>query len=177
MTNEDIEIMSENLKEKEKRKITLKDFKPLILITGIFYTLAIVLWLVLDIFFYLINFTIIGTALGLGIGTEPLFSRKNKHKARKISQVLMGGYMFFGLGFGLIYMFGFGYLQPENMQFEGFWFYLFAGVFAAATLHYIIAKVLGTFYFNRGWCGWACWTAAILDFLPWKKVQAYKKLG
>lgn len=160
--------MSEKSKEEEKKKITLKDFKSFIQIVGIFYILAIVLWLVLDIFFYLMNFIIIGTAIGLGIGTVPLFSRKNKYKARKISQTLMGGYMFLGLGCGLIYYFS-GYLQPENMQFEGFWFWLFAGVIAAASLHYLIAKIFGPFYFNRGWCGWACWTAAVLDYLPWKE--------
>ena len=170
--------MSENEKKNEKRKITLKDFKPLILITGMFYILAIVLWLVLDIFFYLVNFVVIGTALGLGIGTAPLFSRKKRDNSRKISQILMGGYMILGLGFGLIYIFGFGYIQPENMQFEGFWFWLFAGAIAAGTLHYLIAKILGPFYFNRGWCGWACWTAAVLDVLPWKKSPGrIKKLG
>ena len=170
--------MSENSKEEEKKKIMFKDLKSLILITGMFYTLAIVLWLVLDIFFYLVNFVVIGTALGLGIGSAPLFSKKKRDNSRKISQILMGGYMFFGLGFGLIYIFGFGYIQPENMQFEGFWFYLFAGVFAAATLHYLIAKILGPFYFNRGWCGYACWTAAVLDLLPWKKSPGrIKKLG
>jgi len=170
--------MSENSKEEEKKKITFKDIKPLLLITGMFYILAIVLWQVLGIFFYLVNFVVIGTALGLGIGSAPLFSRKKRDNSRKISQILMGGYMVFGLGFGLIYIFGFGYIQPENMQFEGFWFWLFAGLFAAGTLHYLIAKIAGPFYFNRGWCGYACWTAAVLDILPWKKSPGrIKKLG
>ena len=85
--------------------------------------------------------------------------------------------MFFGLGFGLIYIL-FGYIKPENMQFEGFWFWIFSGSFAAAVIHYFIAKILGPFLFNRGWCGWACWTAAILDYLPWKKSPGrIKKLG
>jgi polyferredoxin len=43
------------------------------------------------------------------------------------------------------------------------------GIFAGATLHYFIAKVAGTFFLNRGWCGWACWTAMVLDLLPWKR--------
>ena len=165
------------MSEEEKKKRTLKDFKAFILIIGVFYILAIVLWLVFDEFFYLVNFIIIGTSIGLGIGLWPIFSKKNKHKARKLSQALVGGYIFFGLGWGLIYIF-FGYIQPENMQFEGFWFWLFAGVFGAATLHYLIAKILGVFYFNRGWCGWCCWTAAVLDYLPWKKSPGrIKKLG
>jgi polyferredoxin len=85
--------------------------------------------------------------------------------------------MFFGLGCGLIYIF-FGYILPENMQFEGFWFYLFSGVYTATVLHYLIAKIIGPFLFNRGWCGWACWTAAILDYLPWEKSPGrIKKIG
>jgi polyferredoxin len=57
----------------------------------------------------------------------------------------------------------------ENVQIEGFWFYLFSGVFAGATLHYFIAKIAGPFVFGRGWCGWACWTAMFLDLLPLKE--------
>ena len=168
--------MSENSEENEGKKV-LKDFMALLLVLGIFYTLAIVLWLILDIFFYLVNFIIIGTAIGFGAGLRPLFSKKNRDKARKLSLALVGGYLFFGLGFGLIYIF-FGYIEPENMQIEGFWFWLLAGSFGAAVLHYLIAKILGPFAFNRGWCGWACWTAAVLDRLPWKKSPGrIKKLG
>jgi polyferredoxin len=120
---------------------------------------------------------IIGTSVGLGMGLWPVYSKKNKHKARKLSQALVGGYMFFGLGCGLIYIL-FGNIQPENMQFEGFWFWFFSGIFAAAVIHYLVAKILGSFLFTRGWCGWACWTAAVLDYLPWKKSPGrIKKLG
>ncbi len=159
--------------------LELKDFQSLGIMLGIFYTIAIILWQAFDAIFYLINFTIIGTALGLGIGLWPVFSREKKHYARKISQLLIGGYMFFGVGLGFIYVL-FGRITPENMQFEGFWFWLLAGSFAAAVLHYLIAKVFGPFLFNRGWCGWACWTAAVLDLLPWNdspgRVRGWGKL-
>jgi len=62
-----------------------------------------------------------------------------------------------------------GFIQHENMQIEGFFFYLFAGIFVAAVLHYFIAKIIGPLIFGRGYCGWGCWTARIPDFLPWKK--------
>jgi len=55
------------------------------------------------------------------------------------------------------------------MQIEGFFFYLHMGIFAGATLHYFIAKIGGTLFFGRGWCGWACWTAMILDLFPWRQ--------
>ncbi len=37
---------------------------------------------------------------------------------------------------------------------------------------------LGPLLFGRGWCGYACWTAMVLDFLPYKQQkQPRKKLG
>ncbi|MHA1474307.1 MAG: 4Fe-4S binding protein [Promethearchaeota archaeon] len=155
----------------------IKDWKYFIIMITIFYSLAIILAITLDSIFYLYNFLIIGTALASGIGLWPVVSKKNKRKARMISQFLVGGYMFFGLECGMIYLV-WGYLEPENMQFAGFWFYSLAGVFGAASLHYAIAKIFGPLLFNRGWCGWACWTATILDLLPWKKSPGRKtKLG
>ena len=57
-------------------------------------------------------------------------------------------------------------------------FYLFTGVFEAATIHYAVAKIFGPMLFGRGWCGYACWTAMMLDFLPYKAPAApRKKLG
>ena len=59
-------------------------------------------------------------------------------------------------------------ISRENMQIEGFWYYLFLGTFEAATIHYAVAKIFGPLLFGRGWCGYACWTAMALDFLPYK---------
>ena len=56
-----------------------------------------------------------------------------------------------------------------------FGYYLFIGVFEAATIHYAVAKIFGPLLFGRGWCGYACWTAMVLDFFPYKKPQASKK--
>lgn len=39
----------------------------------------------------------------------------------------------------LVYL---GLISNENMQIEGFWHYLFLGVFQAATIHYVVAKRL-----------------------------------
>ncbi|MCG3260286.1 MAG: 4Fe-4S binding protein, partial [Candidatus Heimdallarchaeota archaeon] len=154
-------------------RVFFKRYSLLLYILTVFFTVAITLWLVLDNIFYLINFSIIGTSIGLGFGLWPVFRKSKKHIARKISQVLVGGYMFFGLGFGLIYLV-WGFIQPENMQFEGFWFWLIALEFAAGVIHYSIAKIFGVLIFGRGWCGWSCWTAAILDLLPWSKSPGRK---
>ncbi len=152
----------------------LKKYSIMLSILIIFYAVAITLWLVLDQIFYLLNFMIIGTSIGLGLGLWPVLQKSKKHIARKISQVLVGSYMFIGLGFGVVYLI-WGYLEPENMQLEGFWFWILTGTFAAGVIHYSIAKIFGTTLFGRGWCGWSCWTAAVLDLLPWKKSPGRKK--
>ena len=74
----------------------------------------------------------------------------------------------------LVYL---GILSRENMQIEGFWYYLFLGVFEAATIHYVVAKIAGPLLFGRGWCGYACWTAMILDLLPYKTPVSYTHLA
>ena len=35
-----------------------------------------------------------------------------------------------------------GVISRENMQIEGFWYYLFLGAFEAATIHYAVGKDL-----------------------------------
>lgn len=141
-----------------------KKYFACFLMLAIFETIAVTLWLTKDNLFYLFNFSYIGCALALGLF---LYIRKVKH-ARRVVQFLVGTYM-------LVYL---GLLDNENMQIEGFWYYLFTGVFEAATIHYAVAKIFGPLIFGRGWCGYACWTAMILDLLPYKQPrQPRKRLG
>lgn len=127
----------------------------------LFETIAITLWLTLNNIFYLFNFSYIGTCLALGI----FFYIKKLKYVRNIVQFAVGLYM-------LLYL---GIISNENMQIEGFWYYLFLGVFEAAAIHYVIAKIFGPFLFGRGWCGYACWTAMVLDLLPYKIPQQPRK--
>lgn len=137
---------------------------PLMLFV-VFEAVAVTLWLALDNVFYLFNFSYIGISLTVGV---ILFFRGYKF-ARHITQLLVGLYM-------LVYL---GVTCNENMQIEGFWYYLFIGVFEAATIHYLVAKIGGPLLFGRGWCGYACWTAMVLDFLPYKTplLPRKQKLG
>ncbi len=129
-----------------------------------FEAVAITLWLTKDNLFYLFNFSYIGIAIALGL----LLFQLNYKYARRTVQLLVGLYM-------LVYL---GLICQENMQIEGFWYYLFTGVFEAATIHYAVAKIFGPLLFGRGWCGYACWTAMVLDFLPYKTPQTpRKKIG
>lgn len=130
----------------------------------IFEAVAITLWLTMDNLFYLLNFSYIGLSIALGLF---LYIRQYRH-ARRVAQLLVGMYM-------LLYL---GLACNENMQIEGFWYYLFTGVFEAATIHYAVAKIFGPLVFGRGWCGYACWTAMVLDFLPYKTPQGpRRKIG
>ena len=143
----------------------LRKYIPSILLFALFEVVAIVLWLWKDNVFYLLNFTYIGGCLAFGTA---LFTAGKPH-TRHFVQLAVGSYM-------LVYL---GIISRENMQMEGFWYYLFLGVFEAATIHYAIAKIFGPLFFGRGWCGYACWTAMVLDFLPYKKPRKprIEKLG
>ena len=132
----------------------MKKYSLAILIWIIFEAVAVSLWLTKHNLFYLLNFSYIGISLSFGLF---LLGRKYPH-ARRVVQLLVGLYM-------LVYL---GLINRENMQIEGFWYYLFTGVFEAATIHYAVAKIFGPLIFGRGFCGYACWTAMVLDFLPYK---------
>ena len=132
----------------------LKKYALVLLIGGVFEAVAVSLWLTKNNLFYLFNFSYIGISLSLGIF---LLGRKYPY-ARRVVQLLVGLYM-------LLYL---GLINRENMQIEGFWYYLFTGVFEAATIHYAVAKIFGPLIFGRAFCGYACWPAMVLDFLPYK---------
>lgn len=132
----------------------LKEYAGPLAMWLLFEAIAVTLWLTMDDLFYLLNFSYIGSCLALGI----FFYAKKVKYARNMVQFAVGLYM-------LVYL---GVLSNENMQIEGFWYYLFLGVFEAAVIHYVVAKIVGPLLFGRGWCGYACWTAMVLDLLPFQ---------
>lgn len=147
-----------------ERDAGMKRYAVPICLLAVFEAVGISLWLTKENLFYLFNFSYIGTALSLSLA---LFVQGNRN-ARRIAQLMVGLYM-------LVYL---GLISHENMQIEGFWYYLFLGSFEAATIHYAVAKVFGPLLFGRGWCGYACWTAMVLDFLPYPVPQEpRKKIG
>ena len=131
-----------------------------LLIWLFFITIALSLGLTIDLFF-LFNFTYIGTCAAVGIF---LHMRKFKY-ARQMVLFAIGLYMFVYLGLA----------SNENMQIEGFWVFLLNGLFTSAVLHNAIAKIIGPLLFGRAWCGYACWTAMILELLPYKVPQNPRK--
>jgi ferredoxin-type protein NapH len=65
-----------------------------------------------------------------------------------------------------IFIFFIGVFGRENLQIEELVFCLGAGLFSGVVVHYAIAKVLGPLGFGRVFCGWACWHAAVFEWLP-----------
>lgn len=135
-----------------------KQYRILIGIWAIFEMIAVFLWLIKGDLFYFLNFTYIGSCLAGGIF---LYIRKWRY-ARNAVQFAIGLYMLFFLGV----------ISGENMQIEGFWYYLFSGIFGGAVIHYAVAKIVGPLFFGRGWCGYGCWTAMLLDLFPYETRQA-----
>ena len=150
------------MKNKNGWNISFKTARGPVVFLLIFLAIGIWRFIATDKVFFIFNFGYIGGAIALGSFLNKAMPRKHVLWGRRISQILVASYF-------LVYL---GIMRRENMQIEGFFFYLLLGVFAAATLHYFVAKVIGTFFLNRGWCGWACWTAMLLDLLPFRRNEA-----
>lgn len=117
-----------------RKNNVLRKYIASLLLLLLFETVAITLWKAKGNLFYLLNFSYIGGCLALGAA---LFTA-GKRYARHFVQLAVGSYM-------LLYL---GVISCENMQIEGFWYYLFLGVFEAATIHYAVAKIFGPLFFN-----------------------------
>ena len=149
--------------------ITKQSFKTALWFIGIFGGIGLWRYLATDKIFFLYLFGYIGFSIAVGSFLSASLQKKHKPIGRKITQLMIGLLMIGYLGF----------VGHKNMQIEGFFFYLFAGILSGATLHYLIAKFVGPIFFGRAWCGWACWTVMIMDFFPWKQPEKgrIKKLG
>ena len=117
-----------------RKNNVLRKYIASLLLFLLFETVAITLWKAKGNLFYLLNFSYIGGCLALGTA---LFTA-GKRYARHFVQLTVGSYM-------LLYL---GVISCENMQIEGFWYYLFLGVFEAARIHYAVAMIFGPLFFN-----------------------------
>ena len=145
--------------------LLLKKYKTPLLLFIMFLGIGVLFSLLHKHIFFIINFGYIGTFVALTVG----LNIAGKKYARIISEFAVGLYM-------LVFL---GILNKENMQLLGFFYFAAMGVFQAAVIHYAVAKIGGPFIFGRAWCGYACWTAMILDVLPFKtpRKARNKKLG
>jgi len=98
-------------------KFQFSKLRTPLIIMGVFWVVAVVLWQTTGKIFYVFNFGYIGTAIGVGGGIYDTLPKKQKYQGRRLSQLLVGVYMLVFLGF----------IKFENMQIEGFFFYILAG--------------------------------------------------
>jgi len=61
----------------------------------------------------------------------------------------------------------------RNVQIEGLVFALLTGVVVGPATHDAIGKLAVPVAAGRVWCGWACWTAAAIDQLPYRRDAAW----
>ena len=144
---------------KKNKSFNISKLKVPLILMIVFWVIAIAFWQLKENIFFLFNFGYIGTSIGIGLGVYEFLPKKKKLWGRRLAQFLVGTYM-------LVFL---GIIMTENMQLEGFFLYLLAGIFSGSTIHYLVAKLAGPVIFSRGWCGWSCWTAMILDLLPYKR--------
>ena len=120
------------MRENPKAKGLRKSLQFPVVFATVFFGIAIWRWQATCNFFYLYNFSYIGLSIALGIYLMTVLPKHKKAVGRRITQFLVGSYMLFFLGL----------INRENIQIEGFFQYLFLGVFAGATLHYFVAKLI-----------------------------------
>lgn len=107
-----------------------------IIFESIFIIIALIVYGITSNPFFIVNFLYIGTSLSVGLA----IMNKNHRYGRNVIMIAIGSYLFFYVGI----------FQHENISMSGFWYYLFLGVFEAAVVHFLVAKILGTLLFGRG---------------------------
>ncbi|MDR1517162.1 MAG: 4Fe-4S binding protein [Dysgonamonadaceae bacterium] len=109
---------------------------------------------------FFVVFPWIGLSISIGLIVASAKKGKQKDIGRKLSILLISP----------VFLVFLGTFQRENLQVEETVFYmslfLATGLFTRVLIHFAVAKIFGPLIWGRGFCGWACWTAAVLDWLP-----------
>lgn len=135
-------------------------FIPLVVIS-IFWSIAGGAWLLTSSLQGLLFFGYLGAAVGGGLAVYVALPPKKRPLGRRLLLFLIGSGLFVTAALR-------GYATSTVFQIEGLFFDLLAGILNMAVFHYLLAKLVGPLLFGRIYCGWACWTAALLDLLPYK---------
>ena len=144
----------------------MKKYKNCIIPLLIGIALSVSMGLTIWIGFFFV-FIPIGFSISLGFIISIRFD--NPDLGRKICLSIVA----------LVFLVFLGILQRENMQIEQtvfyFAYFLSTGIFTRCLIHYAIAKVFGPLIWGRGFCGWGCYTAALLEWLPIKENKTIPK--
>ena len=140
--------------------IKIEDLIPMFIGMVLSLSLGLTIW---KGFFFV--FIPIGASISLGV----FINKYKPYMGRKISLTIIA----------LVLLLFLGVYQHENLQIEEtviyFAYFLSTGIFTRVLIHYSIAKVFGPLLFGRGFCGWGCYTAALLEWLPINKNKKIPK--
>jgi polyferredoxin len=98
----------------------------------------------------------IGFSISIGILLRKILKGRKRLIGRKISIMMI-------LPCLLLFV---PIVNHENFQLGGVALLVMVGFFSKGFIHYAVAKLFGPLIWGRGFCGWACWNAAIFDWLP-----------
>ncbi len=132
---------------------------------------AAILYTTLHWWGFLVIFPWIGLSISIGVYLRQTLTGKKKLIGRKVAILMI-------LPCLLLFV---PIVNNENFQLEGIVIILMVGFFSKGFIHYCVAKLFGPLIWSRGFCGYACWTAAVLDWLPIRKPnntipRSYRKL-
>ena len=120
--------------------------------------IGLLLFYLLQWWAFLIIFPWIGLSITTGIIISYYLKGEKKITGRKITLLMV---------FPCLFLFV-PLINNENFQLGGVLLIVLVGFFSKGFIHYAIAKIFGPLIWRRGYCGWACWTAAVLEWLPIK---------
>jgi polyferredoxin len=122
-------------------------------------SVAALLYLTVGWWGFLVIFPWIGLSISTGIYVMKVSPPARKRTGRRIAILMVMPSL-------LLFV---PIVNNENFQLEGVFLIILAGILGKGVIHYAIAKIFGPLVWGRGFCGWACWTAAVLEWLPIKK--------
>lgn len=124
---------------------------------------AFLLYITIHWWGFLVIFPWVGFSISLGIFLRLRLKGIKRLIGRKISILMILPCLLF-----LVPV-----INNENFQLEGVFLIVFVGFFSKGFIHYAVAKIFGPLIWRRGFCGYACWTAAVLDWLPVKQTKSH----
>lgn len=151
-----------------KKKAGFKAYIAAPVMTIVLYAIAsLVFILAFNDFETVMFFIILAVIFTLFMSLYALLPYKAKNIVRIINIFLISA-LLFGLA---------SILARQNLQIEGFFFYVLTGTFGGVTVHFLMGKIIGPVFFGRSWCSWGCWTLMVLDLLPFKKSKRWGNHG
>lgn len=119
-------------------------------------TVALILYITVKWWGFLVIFPWMGLAISIGNYINHKVPKEKRGLGRRAALLMI-------LPALLLFV---PIVNNENFQLEGIVLLVLIGYFSKGIIHYAVAKVFGPLIWGRGFCGWACWTAAVLEWLP-----------